>query len=191
MERIGLFGGSFNPVTCGHLLIAQAALEELALDRLFFIPAAQSPFKLDLELAPATDRLRLLRLALAGGGRYEIDTQEIERGGISFTVDTLRVYRRRYPAARLYCLVGADHAQKLPEWREPEALAALAEFAVSPRPGETVAALPSPFHGQVLRGIPMGVSSSLVRERIAAGVSIEGLVPPTVAEALKNSNLYR
>src|SRR5688500_14650213 len=99
MQRIGLFGGSFDPVHLGHLLVAPAALEELALERLFFIPAAQSPFKPASEPTPGAVRLRMLRLALAGRTRYEIDPQEIDRGGISFTIDTVRDYTRRFPGA--------------------------------------------------------------------------------------------
>ncbi len=100
MQRIGLLGGSFNPVHLGHLLVAQAAREELQLSRLFFIPAAQSPFKPGLPLAPAEQRLRLLRLALAGQTDCEIDDLEIKRGGVSYTIDTLRDYVRRFPGAR-------------------------------------------------------------------------------------------
>jgi nicotinate-nucleotide adenylyltransferase len=190
MECIGLFGGSFNPVTAGHLLIAQAAIEELGLARLFFVPAAQSPFKPNLELAPAAARLRLLRLALAGWSKCEIDDQELRRGGVSYTVDTLREYRRRFPAAQLFYLIGADHARTLPEWREPEALAALGEFAVFPRPGQASPEFPPPFRGRFLRGVPMGVSASLVRTRAAAGLPLDGLAPPAVVEALNNSKLY-
>src|SRR6266550_1455006 len=94
-QQIGLFGGSFDPVHNGHLLVAQAACEELALSRLFFIPATQSPFKPGSNPAPAAQRLRLLRLALAGQTSFEIDEQEIKRGGISYTIDTVRTYAQR------------------------------------------------------------------------------------------------
>src|SRR5579859_1268857 len=101
MQRVGLFGGSFDPVHLGHLLVAQAAREELGLDRLIFIPAAQSPFKPDSAAAPGPERLRLLRLALAGKSWCEIDEQEIRRGGVSYTIDTLRDYARRDPSAQI------------------------------------------------------------------------------------------
>src|SRR6266498_3674582 len=101
MRKIGLFGGSFDPVHLGHLLVAEAAREELQLSRLFFIPTAQSPFKPDTVPAPADQRLRLLRLALAGQGDCEIDDQEIKRGGFSFTIDTVRDYARRFPRTPL------------------------------------------------------------------------------------------
>src|SRR5436305_6125589 len=98
--RLGLFGGSFDPVHHGHLLVAQAAREEVALDRLFFIPAAQSPFKPDRQPSPPHERVRLLRLALAGKNWCEVDPQEITRGGVSFSIDTVRDYARRYPEAQ-------------------------------------------------------------------------------------------
>ena len=135
MESIGLFGGSFDPVHLGHLLVAQAAREELALARLFFIPAAQSPFKPSAMPAPAEQRLRLLRLALAGQSDCEIDDQELKRGGVSFTIDTVRDYVRRFRGAPLFYLIGADHVAELPKWREADELARLVEFVVIPWPG--------------------------------------------------------
>src|SRR6516165_3710473 len=116
--KLGIFGGSFDPVHLGHWLVAQAAIEELGLDRLFFIPAAQSPFKPENQPAPAPARLQLLRLALAGKTNCEIDEQEILRGGVSYTVETVRDYAKRFPGAELFYLIGADNAAKLPEWRE-------------------------------------------------------------------------
>ena len=188
--KLGLYGGSFDPVHLGHLLVAQAACEELGLSRLFFIPAAQSPFKPGHELASAADRLRLLRLALAGQTNCEIDTQEISRGGVSYTIDTVRDYVRRFPQAELFQLIGADHAPTLPQWREAAELAQRVEFVVIPRPGEVSAALPAPFRGRALKGFPLGVSSSQIRARVKAGLPITHLVPPVVAEAIQNYRLY-
>jgi nicotinate-nucleotide adenylyltransferase len=188
--KLGLFGGSFDPVHVGHLLVARAAVEELGLTRLCFIPAAQSPFKPENKPAPAPERLRLLRLALAGNPGFEIDTQEIKRGGISFTVDTLRDYARRFPQAELFYLIGADNVPQLPKWREAEELARLAQFVAIPRPGLAAAAFPAPFRGRTFTGFPFGVSSSQVRERVKAGLPIDYLVPPPVAEAIRNNQLY-
>jgi nicotinate-nucleotide adenylyltransferase len=188
--KLGLFGGSFDPVHLGHLLVAQAAIEELGLDRLFFIPAAQSPFKPENKPAPAPVRLQLLRLALAGKSDYEIDEQEIRRGGISYTVDTLHDYAKRFPKAELFYLIGADNAAKLNEWREPAELAKLTEFIVVPRPDGASAAIPPPFRGRTLNGFPLGVSSSQIRARIKAGLPIENLVPPFVADAINAAKLY-
>lgn len=190
MQRLGLFGGSFNPVHLGHLLVAQAAREELALSRLFFIPAAQSPFKPDPAPAPAAVRLQLLRLALAGQADWEIDDQEIRRGSVSFTIDTVRDYAQRFPQAELCYLIGADHVGQLPQWREADALARLVEFVVIPRPGQPRVEAPAPFRTRQLHGFPLGVSSSQVRDRVKAGLPIGFLVGAAVAEAIDKKRLY-
>ena len=190
MERIGLYGGSFDPVHLGHLLVAQAAREELHLDRIFFIPAAQSPFKPDAKPTPSAERTKMLRLALAGNSRAEVDEQEINRGGISYTIGTVRDYACRFPNAKLFYLIGADHVAQLPKWREANDLANLVEFLIIPRPGELKVKIPAPFRGEFLRGFPLGVSSSQIRARVKAGLSIEHLVPGAVAEAVRNNHLY-
>lgn len=190
-RRIGLYGGSFDPVHLGHLLVARAAQEELALDRLILIPTARSPFKPNEPPAPAAVRLRLLRLAFAGWPRCELDPQEIVRGGTSYTVETLRRWRARFPEAELFWLIGADHVPSLPRWREAEELARLAEFVVVPRPGQPEPAHPPPpFRLRRLRGFPLALSASAIRKRIRAGQSITPLVPPAVAEAISRNGLY-
>jgi len=191
VQNLGIYGGSFDPVHSGHLLVAQAAIEELGLDRLFFIPAAQSPFKPAHQPAPDALRLRFLRLALAGRADCEVDDQEIQRGGISFTVDTLRNYARDFPNAKLFYLIGADNAAKLGEWREPKALADLAEFVAVPRPGGGAAVFPPPFRGRTLKGFPFAVSSSEIRARVKTGLPIDHLVSPAVAGAIAETRIYQ
>jgi nicotinate-nucleotide adenylyltransferase len=190
MKRIGLFGGSFDPVHLGHLLVAQAACEELGLDHLFFIPAAQSPFKPANEPAPAAVRLRMLRLALTGKSNYEIDEQELERGGLSFTIETVRDYARRFPQSEFFYLIGADHVPTLPKWREAEELARTLTFVVIPRPGEVAAEAPPPFRVRQLGGWPLQLSSSQIRARAKEGKTIEHLVPSAVAEVIDQNRLY-
>ncbi|HZR15781.1 MAG TPA: nicotinate (nicotinamide) nucleotide adenylyltransferase [Verrucomicrobiae bacterium] len=190
MQRIGLFGGSFDPVHTGHLLVAQAAREELRLNRLYFVPAAQSPFKPEREPTPAKERLRLLRLALAGWDWCEIDEQEIRRGGVSYTIDTVRDYVGRLSGAELFYLIGADQVSQLIKWRAAEELARLAEFVVIPRPGQNSAMVPAPFRGRQLSGFPVAISSSQIRARVKAGLPLEPLVPRAVAEAIRNNGLY-
>ena len=189
--KLGLFGGSFDPVHTGHLLVAQAACEELGLSRLFFVLTAQSPFKPENKPAPANLRAAMLRLALAGKTNCEVDEQEIKRGGVSYTIDTVRDYVRRFPQAQIFYLIGADNVPTLPKWREADELAKLVEFVVVPRPGEAVENnLPPQFRLRVLKGFPLALSSSQVRERVKAGLPIESLVPPAVAEAIRNNRLY-
>jgi len=188
--KLGLFGGSFDPVHLGHLLVAEAAREELGLTRLFLIPAAHSPFKPNRTPSAPVDRLRLLRLALAGQSWCEIDGQELERGGISYTIDTVRDYVRRYPSAQLFYLIGADHVSTLPKWRDAGELAGRVEFLVIPRPGQTAGAVPEPFRGRVLAGFPTAISSSQIRQRVKSGLPIDHLVVAPVAEAIRNNRLY-
>jgi len=188
--KLGIYGGSFDPVHVGHLLVAQAAVEELGLDRIFFVPAAQSPFKPETQPAPDVMRLQLLRLALAGKTNHELDDQEIRRGGISYTVDTLRDYAKRFPDAALFYLIGADNVPKLNEWRDPAELAKLAEFVAISRPGGSAPVFPAPFRGRMLRGFPFAISSSEIRARVKAGLTIENLVPTAVAAAIHGARIY-
>ena len=190
MQRLGLFGGAFNPVHLGHLLVAQAAMEELELDRLFFIPASQSPFKQEIPAAPAEIRLQWLRLALAGKTHYVVDDQEIRRGGVSYTIKTVRDYAEKFPHAKLFCLIGADNVPTLRQWAEPAELANLVEFAAIPRLGNMPVDFPQPFRGRMLKGFPLEISSSEIRARVKAGRPIEALVPPFVAPAIQNSGVY-
>jgi nicotinate-nucleotide adenylyltransferase len=189
--HLGIYGGTFDPIHLGHLLVARAAIEELALDRLFFVLAAQSPFKPGLLPAPGPLRARMLRLALAGLNRTEVDLQELERGGISYSVDTARCYAARHPESRRFWLIGADHVPSLPRWRDSETLAGLVEFVVIPRPGAEPAVLPPPFRLLELKGFPLAVSSSQIRDRARVGAPLEPLVPPAVSAVIREAGLYR
>jgi len=166
--KIGIYGGSFDPSTPATCSSRQAAVEELGLDRMFFIPVSQSPFKPAEARArrrpPATPAPRARRQI-----DCEIDDQEIRRGGISYTIDTLRDYAKRFPGAELFYLIGADNAARLNEWREAGELARLAQFVVVPRPGGALPNFPPPFRGRALKGFPFGVSSSQIRARVQKG----------------------
>lgn len=189
--KLGIYGGSFDPVHWGHILVARAAIEELGLQRLFFVPAASSPFKPENQPAPDKLRLRLLRLALAGMTDCEVDRQEIERGGTSYTVETLRHFARAFPGAELFFLIGADNTAALAQWREAAELARLAVFVAVPRPGEAESVFPAMFRGRILKGFPISISSSEIRARIKAGLPIDHLVPAPVAEAIRGEQMYR
>src|SRR3954468_6510558 len=115
--RTALYGGSFDPIHHGHLILAREALEQLQLDRVVFIPAAQSPFKLDRVPAPPKLRLEMVRAAIAEESRFECDDSEVHREGPSFTVDTLEAWRARTPGDELYYFIGQDNVRDLPRWR--------------------------------------------------------------------------
>ena len=190
MKRIALFGGSFDPVHHGHLLVARAACEELGVSRVIFIPASQSPFKPDRLMAAPEHRLAMLRLSLAGWTNAEVDDREVRRGGVSYTVDTVRELLAANPGSELVCLIGADHVPTLPSWRDAHALADLASFAAVPRPGQTPAPGPSPFRVTWLHGVPFGVSSSNIRERLRVGSSVDLLMDPAAADYARRNRLY-
>lgn len=185
--RIGIFGGTFDPPHLGHWLAAVDAAEALALDEVVWVPAAQQPFKAGVTSADAAHRLAMARLAVQGDGRFSVDAVEIERGGVSFMVDTLRIYRQRYPDAALFLLLGSDAAASLPKWREPEAIRAMAEIVVLTRGGDAVA-LPTGVRTLPTRRVDL--SATEIRVRVTAGRSIRGFVPDAVAAYIAAHGLY-
>ena len=190
--RLGVFGGTFDPPHVGHLLAASDAFDYLSLDRLVFVPAAQQPLKVGRAAAPARDRLAMVRLLTGSDERFETDPVEVDREGLSYTVETLRGFRDRFPLADRYFLVGADVLSTFAQWREPQEILSLAKLAVLTRreDGETAAAeLPD---GAVM--IPtrrFDVSSTEIRDRVRAGRSIRGFVTDAVAEYISSNGLYR
>ncbi len=192
--RLGVFGGSFDPPHVGHLLAASDACEELELDRLFFVPAATQPLKEGRPAAPATHRLAMVHLAVDGDPRFSVLADEIEREGLSYTVETLAGFAERYPDAARYFLVGADAFALLAQWREPERIARLARLAVLQRSGDAVAEPPAgvPASAVVrLHTRRVDVSSTEIRERVRAGRPIRGFVSEAVADYIATTGLYR
>ena len=185
---IGLFGGSFDPIHHGHLIVAQAVVEALGLEQLRFVPAREQPFKVGQHLASAEIRARMVALAISGEPRFGLERAELDRMGPSYTVDTLRVLRQREPAKRFALLLGADAARDLPKWREPEALAGLADLVVFARAGASVPELPWPVRAVTVPGIE--ISATDIRGRVRQGRSIRYLVPDPVAEAIRSEGLY-
>jgi nicotinate-nucleotide adenylyltransferase len=196
--RIGIFGGTFDPPHVGHILAASDAIDALALDRVVFIPAAEQPLKAGVIVAGARDRLAMVSLAIRGDPRFVVDAIEIERGGVSFTVDTLRALRDRWREDRelaLFLLLGQDVLATLPKWRDPGAVAGLAELAILTRAGRgaegDAVAGPQVGGGRVVPTRRVDVSSTEIRERVAAGKSIHGFVPDAVLEYVAERRLYR
>jgi nicotinate-nucleotide adenylyltransferase len=189
-RRLGVFGGTFDPPHLGHLIVAIDALERLELDRVLLVPAADPPHKPSGAFATAGQRLARTRAAVAGDPRFEVDDLEIRRGGVSFTVDTLRSLRDRQPDAELYLLIGYDQFRSFATWREPAEIARLARLAVLARSGETVAG--SSAYGEL--GVPVtriDISSTEIRRRVAAGLSIRYFVPGPVRSIIEEDGLYR
>lgn len=192
MKRIGILGGSFDPVHVGHLIIADRAVEILRLDRLLFIPTAVTPHKRDRALAPARKRLAMIRAAVRGHPVLEASDMEIRRGGVSFTVDTLRTLRRRHPGARLHLLLGADSLGILHMWKDIREIVRLADFAVLGRPNHPGRRVP--IKGMRIRRLDtplVEVSSTEIRARVKRGASIRYLVPEAVRRLIARGKLYR
>ncbi len=190
--RLGILGGSFDPPHVGHLLAAGDACEALQLDRLVFVPAANQPLKAGLATASAEQRLAMVKLLVGDDTRFEVDPVEIERQGLSYTVDTLETYAARYPHAERFLLVGADVLPAFGKWREPERITTLAQLTVLQRVGDAplslIAGKEKPL---VLQTRRIDVSSTEIRERIRAGKSIHGFVPESVAAYIAAERLYR
>lgn len=185
---IGLFGGSFDPVHHGHLLVAQAVLESLDLAQLRFLPTGQQPFKLGRHEAPATARAQMVALAIEGEPRFALEAIELDRPGPSYTVDTLRALATREPGVRFAVIIGSDTARELGKWREPEALAQLADWIVVARPGIPLPPLPWPATSVTVPAIE--ISATEVRARVAAGRSLRYWVPEGVAGFIRREGLY-
>jgi nicotinate-nucleotide adenylyltransferase len=183
--RIGIYGGTFDPVHHGHLILARQALEEFKLDRLVFVPAAESPFKIQNHTAPAGDRLAMLQLATADEDRFIVDPLEIERGGVSYSIDTVKTFRSRDPGAELFFLVGEDNADRLTEWHRFEELKKLVSFVVLNRSED----FESPEYPVVQRRIE--ISSTEIRNRVANQESITYLVPESVKDYIEQHQLYQ
>lgn len=185
---IGLFGGSFDPIHHGHLIVAQAVVEALGLEELRFVPARQQPFKAGLHAVPAETRARMVAMAIAGYPGFSLERSELERDGPSYTVDTLRALRRREPGRQFAILIGADAARDLPQWHEADALPELATLVLFARPGAAIPQLPWPVRAVSVPGLD--ISATEIRRRVAAGRSIRYWVPDMVAECIKAEGLY-
>ena len=184
MAATGILGGTFDPVHNAHLAMARAALRHLPLERVTFIPTGTTRYRRPA-LASPEHRLAMLRLALDGSDKLDIDARELEPGASGYTVDTLRALHGE-GKTDIYLLMGADQYEKLASWHRPDEIARLARISVFARPGteleEEVELLPMP---------PMPISASDVRGRAARGEDLSGLVPPAVANYIARHTLYR
>jgi len=204
--RIGVFGGSFDPVHVGHLIVAECCREQARLDRVLFVPVATQPHKQDRALAPPPHRIEMLRLATGGHDGFDISTIEIDRGGVSYTVETLAALATAHPADTLCLILGPDALAGLPTWRDPARIVAAAELVAVEREGvDDVAAIVAEPRLASLLGpdraariaatrvrVPaIGVRASDLRAAIAAGRSIRYRTPRAVERYIESHGLYR
>jgi nicotinate-nucleotide adenylyltransferase len=189
--RIGLFGGSFDPPHVGHWLAAVDALESLGLDRLDFVPTSRQPLKTVGHAARPADRIAMLHAMVGGDDRFRVNPIEIDRGGLSFTVDTASAYRAAGPQDTLFLLLGADAAAGLAQWKEPERLLQLVQLVVVTRGSEEYSPTGFGREALVLATRRVDVSSTEVRRRAGEGRSLRGFVLDAVAEHIRAAALYR
>ncbi len=186
MKRIGVYGGSFDPIHHAHLILARDALEVLQLERIIFVPAAASPHKLEQTPAPAAVRLEMLQAALKDDAAFAIDELELHRPPPSFTVDTIEAFLRRDPQLEIHYLVGSDNLPRLRTWHRFEELRSLVKFVQLNRSAALAAGSEFPT---IQRHID--ISATEIRNRIAIGRSIRYLVPPEVEEIIHRRHLYQ
>ena len=186
--RLGVLGGSFNPPHIGHLVIASDAYEALGLDKLLIVPAAANPLKATDAGAPTpAQRLDMAKLTFAGDARFEVSAMEIERGGLSYTVDTLETLAAERPGVELILLLGVDAVGALDRWKRPERIRELAKLVALGR-GDEAGSLPGDVQRVTTRRID--VSSTEIRSRVAAGKSIRGFVAESVERFISTAKLY-
>lgn len=199
--KIGIYGGTFDPVHCGHLAVARAARDARSLDRVVLVPVGRPPHK-TRGLAPDEDRIEMLRLAVGGEDRLEPSDVEIRREGVSYTVDTLTEFSETYPGDELFFILGEDSLPEMVSWKGLVRIFTLARILVVNRPGYTRVLRPEHFPGVPLHLVeraerdrvtmaPCSVSSTGLRQAIRAGESLDGMVPQEVARYLEVKSLYR
>lgn len=188
-KKIGILGGTFNPIHYGHLILGEQVLGQLGLDRVIFIPTYLPPHKSDKGVISASDRLKMIELAVKGNPHFAVSDIEIRRKGKSYTVDTLRQIKRQYPRAELFFICGSDLVSEIPTWKNVEEIYGLAKFVLAKRPG----------FGKRLSGknfLKIGVaqvdiSSSLIRTLVRQGRSITYLTPYVVVKYIEKHGLYK
>ena len=199
--RLGIFGGSFNPIHIGHLLIGCAAAEAFQLDRVLLLPCSVSPFKVGAtDLAPGPDRLEMVRRSVAGDPLFGASDLDLARGGVSYAVESVRALRARYPEARLFFIIGGDSLRELSHWHKIAEMLTLCDVITVQRPGftlaldEALAPFPEAVRDRLRRHTVQGrtceVSSTEIRRRIAEGRSIRYLVCPEVEAYIRERGLY-
>jgi nicotinate-nucleotide adenylyltransferase len=191
VKRIGLLGGTFDPVHNAHVALACIALDTLALDELRWVPAGE-PWQKTRRITGGQHRVAMIELAIAGEPRFKLERCEIDRSGPSYTLDTLILLRQRVPEAQWFLVLGQDQLANLHTWRGWQELLGLVTLAVAARPGASQA-VDAQLQGCAYQVLPlpaMAVAATTIRERVAHGEAIDSLVPPAVARYIAQHNLY-
>ncbi|GKS80944.1 putative nicotinate-nucleotide adenylyltransferase [Ligilactobacillus pabuli] len=187
-KRVGLMGGTFNPVHNGHLIVADQVASQLGLDQVVFLPDNLPPHVDKKEAIAAKDRVKMVRMAIAGNEKFTLDTLEVDRGGVSYTYDTIKELKARHPDVDYYFIIGGDMVEYLPKWNRIDELVKMVKFVGVKRTG---AKMNSKYPILWVDVPTIDISSTLIRNKIKQGCSIRYLVPDAVAEYLKEEGLYR
>jgi nicotinate-nucleotide adenylyltransferase len=192
-RKIGILGGTFDPIHMGHLVLAEQVREKLKLDQVIFIPCFSPPHKRGRKLSPAKDRLYMIQLALDGNPFFSFSDIELKRKGFSYTVDTLRQLKDLYPNSKIYFLTGSDALNEIHTWKDPEKIYKLAKMIIASRPGFDEFDPEDHFakKGIIVNITGIDISSTQIRERVKKGQSIKYLVPSKVEKYIKRKKLYR
>ena len=189
MKRIGILGGSFNPIHFGHLLMAQSATEALKLDVVFFVPAYCSPFKAGHPLPDASKRLVMVKEAIKGNTAFKLYDGELRRGKVSYTIDTLKELKLKYPQSKFYLLMGGDNLRTFHRWKDPRGILSKARLVILNRPGFDKN-YPKRWPYLKINMPAVDISSSDIRQRLKTKKSIWYLTPKAVIRYIKRYRLY-
>jgi nicotinate-nucleotide adenylyltransferase len=192
-RKIGILGGTFDPIHMGHLVLAEQVREELKLDRVIFIPCFSPPHKTPHQQSPAKNRFEMTKLAIEGNSFFSISDAELKRGGLSYTIDTLREFKNQYPDSQIYFITGSDVVDELSTWKDPKEIYRLAKVVIATRPGFDDFDPENHFLRKSIAVEITGldISSSEIRKKVEEGRSIRYLVPPKVEEYIGREELYR
>ena len=187
--KIGILGGTFNPIHVGHLILAEEAREKLLLDKIIFVPAATPPHKDISNIAKAQNRFEMLKLALKDNGHFSVSDIEIKRQGRSYTIDTLREFKKLYPKNELYFIIGSDLLKYLDEWKDLGEIIKMVKFIVATRPGYPLEKIPSYISTLAIRAVD--ISAFEIRNAIKENKSFRYLVPARVFDYINKRKLYK
>lgn len=186
--KIGIFGGTFNPIHIGHLILAEEAREKLELKKVIFVPTYLPPHKENKDIAPADKRLKMLKLAIKGNRNFIASDLEIKRDGPSYTIDSLKEFKQIYPNDELYFIIGSDLLTYLDEWKDLKDILSLVKFIAATRPGYALDKIPAFISTLPIRAVD--VSGFEIRQRIRGGQSFRYLVPDAVYSFITKNRLY-
>lgn len=192
-RKIGILGGTFDPIHLGHLVLAEQVKEKLRLDQVIFIPSSSPPHKTKQKLSPAKDRYQMTKLALKDTPKFTVSDVELKRRGLSYTIDTLRELKKSYPDREMFFLTGSDVLNEVQTWKDPEEIYKLVQVVIAIRPGFDSFDPENYFAKKsiIVPIIGVDLSSTQIRERVKKGQSIRYLVLPKVEEYIKKKKLYR